>query len=184
MGLPPGVRRKEICHWSDAFPDLSTKRAAVSRARGLDVLQGDCLAAMLGTHCTAEKAIPVKDTNLSNIAWIVANGHGLFHVRREGWIHVPNSLEVNAVAVNSPGFRHRDQQQSKSSRLSGIRGSQPLPDQAVCGAMPDLAMNSGVVGADQEGADGSVQVQPEIVLVLLPACHASGSRIALATVLC
>ena len=112
---------------------------------------------MLGTHCTAEEAIPVKDTNLSNISWIVSNGNGLFHVRREGWIHVPNSLEVNAVAVNSPGFSHRDQQQIQI--LKTVRHTRKpavaRPGGLRCNA--NLAMNSGVIGAEHEVADSSVQ---------------------------
>ena len=99
----------------------------------------------------------MKDTNLRNIAWIVANGHGLFHVRREGWIHVPNSLEVNAVAVNSPGFRHRDQQQVQI--LKTVRHTRK-PAVARPGALrcnANLAMSSGVIRADQEVPHNSVQ---------------------------
>ena len=55
-----------------------------------------------------------------------------------GWGgHVPDSLKMNPVTVNSAGFRHRDQQKIqilKAVRHAGMRGSQAFPDQAACGA--------------------------------------------------
>ena len=103
----------------------------------------------------AEKAIPVKDKDLSNIAWIVANGHRLFHVCRPSRIHVTHSLKVHAVAVNSASFRRRDQQQIQV--LKPVRRARKPAVARPVGLRrdADLAMNSGVVGADQEAAYNS-----------------------------
>jgi hypothetical protein len=65
---------------------------------------------VLGTHSAAEKAVPVKHSDFSNIAWVIADRDGLFDVRGQGGIHVSDSLEMNAVTVNRTGFRDRDQQ--------------------------------------------------------------------------
>ena len=123
------------------------------RACGLDVLQGDCLTAMLGTYSAAEKAVPVKHSYFGNIARVVADRDSLFYVRGQGWVHVAYSLEVDAVTVNSAGFRDRDQQEVQVFKAVRHAGQPAVARPRGLRSKPDFAMCPGVVGADQKGAD-------------------------------
>lgn len=78
-------------------------------AGSLYVFQGDAVSGMVCTHGPAEKGIAVKNPDLTHIAGIVTNHHGLADIGCECRIKVSQSFETNAVPMNCAGPSNHDQ---------------------------------------------------------------------------
>jgi hypothetical protein len=87
------------------------KRSPSGVAGGLDVLEADRLARVLGADRSAEEAVLVKDADLGHVPRVVADRGPLADIVGECRGLVAEGLEADPVAVNdtAPGDHHQQQ---------------------------------------------------------------------------
>src|SRR5712692_5373849 len=66
-----------------------------------DVFQADGFAGQLSADRSAQELVLVEDPDLPHVARVIANDHVLADVRRQGQVEIPETVEMNAVALNS-----------------------------------------------------------------------------------
>ena len=69
------MSRQILCYRTDTRVDLTAQSPAMRGSGGLNVLQGHGFMDMFRADRPAQKLVPVKDTNLAEIARIIADCH-------------------------------------------------------------------------------------------------------------
>ena len=130
-----GFRRgQKIRHPCDALPDLSAQRAAIGRARRLDIFQRHGASRMLRADGAAQETVLVKDPDFREVAGIVTDGDGFADISRQCRIDVAQPLKTYPVPPH--GTRLRDRQQKKIEVVQTVgHARQP----ALAAAMPHVA---------------------------------------------
>ena len=119
-GLPPALH--------DRAQLLSALVASAN-----DISEGYSLTRQVSRNRSAEELVPVENTNLAHVTWIVADGHVFTHVRRQGEREVTEAMEVNAVGSYPSTAQFMDEQEIELPRDSGMRGRKAPSSQRSLG---------------------------------------------------
>ena len=97
--------------------------------------QGHGLARQVGADRPAEKPVVMKDTDFRHVPGIIANNDGFTHIRPQGEIEVPQTLEMNAVGTHLATLGDGQEQQIELFEALREPG-QKTAALAPCGASP------------------------------------------------
>lgn len=115
-------------------------------------------SAWAGVDRAADEPVAVEDPDLAEVPGVVADGHGLADVGRQGGGEVAESLEVDAVAVHDPRPRDLDEQQVEPLERVGGAGQPAVGDPGGLRRQPGLRVGPLVVGAGDPAPDRLVEL--------------------------
>jgi hypothetical protein len=99
----------------------------------------------------------VEQPDFGQVAGVVADGDHLADEAGERRGNVAQALEADAVAPHATRLGMQDQQEVEVLEAVGKAGQEALTTPGVERRLTDLAVDTGVVGAGDEGADLAVE---------------------------
>lgn len=125
----------------------------------LNVLECHHLAGVFLAHRAAEEAVAVEESDLGQVAGIIADDDRLADEACERRGNIAQSLEADAVAPYAAWFGMQDQQEVEIFKAVGQARQEALATPSVERRLTNLAVNTGVIGAGDEGADLAVELR-------------------------
>jgi len=138
--------------------ELVAQHPAVGGAGGLDFLERERLAGVLGADGPAQEPAAMKHPDLAEVARVVPDRHGLADVGGQGWVQVTQALEADAVAVHHPRLGDHHEQQVELLEAVGGAGQPAVGEPGLLRRLAGLAVDALVVGAGDPPAEGGVRL--------------------------
>ena len=126
--------------------------------------------------------VAVEDPDFGQVAWIIADRHGIADITRHGRMLIAQSLELDAVALHGSRLRVHDEQEIELFQALGQPRQKPLATPCVERCFIGLAVDTEMISAGYVSRNCRDPTRRETIWAQRSACPSPDVRVILAEV--